>query len=253
MCAGPDLAYTPFFTLAAERVGAAVVFSRAGTERESSVAFLDGAAQRSSFGAVCAVAVLAVGVALGLSGRLRFLRLAEVLPFPAICGLLSGVGCLVLRLCLSLSLSTKDGVLQNLLHFAPTAVLGGIIFSIFKLGYHPALLLPPLAAAVSTFYVCVGVDNLEAARRDGWLFAALEPAGGGSWWPQSAWAEAPPHWPAARPSRVPSTKEARRKLCMGSRSRAARRRSPRSRGSPAPFVSGAVPRRARFVRSRSRS
>ena len=180
MCAGPDLAYTPFFTLAAERVGAAVVFSRAGTERgggESSVAFLDGAAQRSSFGAVCAIAVLAVGVALGLSGRLRFLRLAEVLPFPAICGLLSGVGCLVLRLCLSLSLSTKDGVLQNLLHFAPTAVLGGIIFSIFKLGYHPALLLPPLAAAVSTFYVCVGVDNLEAARRDGWLFAALEPAG----------------------------------------------------------------------------
>ena len=106
-----------------------------------------------------------------------------------ICGLLSGVGCLVLRLCGSLSVSRDGGFLEDALHVAPTLLLGGVVFGIFKLRLHPALLAPPLAVASACFYGAVGVspEALAGARGRGWLFDAPSAAGdGGAWFPWGA-------------------------------------------------------------------
>ncbi|KAK7231701.1 sulfate transporter [Aureococcus anophagefferens] len=178
-----------FFTEAVLNVVfAGAVFSGApalrGDAPASSAAPLDAATQRATFQVLCAATVGFTGVALLLSSRLRCLRLAEVLPYPCICGLLSGVGCLVLRLCGSLSVSRGGGFLEDASHVAPTLLLGGVVFGIFKLRLHPALLAPPLAVASACFYGAVGVspEALAGARGRGWLFDAPSANGDGGAW-----------------------------------------------------------------------
>lgn len=142
VCAGPDLAYTPFLALVAARVadGVVVVTSSGGYAVEA----LDASSQRATFGVLCVLAMGGVGAGLGLSGRRRMLRLAEFLPLPSICGLLSGIGCLVLRLCVDLSAGGATPA-ARVAHFLPTLILGLFIFAVFKKGRHPAIVLPPLA------------------------------------------------------------------------------------------------------------
>jgi len=143
MIGSPDLFLCPFFQLMAE----------------SMKVIEDEDAQRATFFATVIVATLLTGTALILSGKFQLLRFSEFVPYPVVCGLLAGIGVLLIRMGLQLAVQNLN--IDGLICLLPG--LGfGVMDSLFKLyGVAPTKgTLPLTVGSVILFYIVVNVMQL---------------------------------------------------------------------------------------------
>jgi len=150
MIGSPDLFLCPFFSVMANAM----------------LQINDQESQRATFFATLIVATTLTGLCLVLSGEFKLLRFSEFIPYPVVCGLLAGIGVLLIEMGIKLALPVLT--LDCVLGFLPGLVYG-IIDSFFKLqGLTPTKgLLPLTMVSILLFYAVVFFLGLDRTYLEG--------------------------------------------------------------------------------------
>ena len=116
------------------------------------------------------VIIFTVGFAKYCTGKFGLLKLTDYIPYPVVCGLMSGIGINVIQL--SIVLSTRNE-LKFAFNYLPALFVGFISILAHKLNWNPAVTFTIIiTTGVTVFYSLLYYNDtsIDDAETSNWIF-----------------------------------------------------------------------------------